>query len=332
MIHRQCRTFIAILLCATLGTGLLSASAPAPQKSFPPLPTPKRYEDMVIGYAQLGAESNWRNANTTSIKNEADRLGVELKFIDAQQKQENQTKAIRTFIAQQVDVIGVSPIVETGWEAVFQEAKEAGIPIILMDRRANVAPTLYTAYIGADFTEEGRKAARIIAELLNGQGKIIELTGTINSTPANGRSDGFRAVLKDYPRTEIIAAASGDFTLAKSREAMADLLKIYGADINAVYAHNDDMAIGAIQAIEAFGLKPGEDIKIVSIDATRIAFEAMIAGKLNATVECNPLLGPQFFELALKIVNGQNVPKWIKPEEGVFYPDNATQILPTRLY
>lgn len=294
--------------------------------------TRKTYKDLVVGFAQVGAESEWRTGNTASIKEAAEELGVELIFADGQQLQENQIKAIRTFIAQQVDVIGVSPVVEDGWDSVFQEAKEAGIPIILVDRRANVDESLYATHLGSDFVEEGRNAARVMARLLNGRGNIVELTGTTGSAPAIDRYKGFREIMQVYPEIRIIASVDGDFTRARGREAMADLLKQYGTQIDALYAHNDDMAIGAIKAIEEYGLKPGVDIKIVSIDAIRDAFQAMIDGKLNATVECNPLLGPKFFELALKVANGESVPKWIPSSESIFYPDNAREILPSRKY
>lgn len=290
------------------------------------------YEELVVGYSQIGAESEWRTGNTASIKEAAESLGVELIFSDGQQKQENQIRAIRTFIAQQVDVIGVSPVVETGWDSVFQEAKDAGIPIILVDRRADVPEDLYASYLGSDFVEEGRNAARVMVDLLAGEGNVVELVGTVGSAPALDRYDGFREIVRDYPGIKIIASASGDFTRAKGEEVMADFLQVYGAEIDAVYAHNDDMAIGAIRAIEAYGLRPGEDIKIVSIDAIRDAFQAMIDGKLNATIECNPLLGPQFFELALKVVNGEPVPKWIPSEEKVFFPEDAEEVLPSRKY
>ena len=292
----------------------------------------KGYGDIIVGFSQLGAESEWRVANTVSIKETADQLGVELRFYDAQQKQENQIEAIRKLIIQKVDVIGISPIVETGWEEVFQEAKDAGIPIIVVDRRAAVPENLYVSYLGSDFLEEGRKAARIMEKLMNGEANIVELVGTIGSAPANDRYTGFREVIKDYPGMRIIDLQSGDFTRARGKEVMADFLRKHGNKITAVFAHNDDMALGAIQAIEDYGLKPGVDIKIVSVDAARGAFEAMIAGKLNATVECNPLLGPQFFELALKVVNGEFVPKWVPSIEGVFFPEDAKEILPTRKY
>jgi len=292
----------------------------------------KTYEDLIVGYAQLGAESDWRSANTISIKETAEQLGVELRFLDAQQKQENQIQAVRKLIIQKVDVIGISPIVETGWDSVFQEAKQAGIPIILVDRRAAVPEDLYVSYLGSDFLEEGRNAARVLAKLVNGKGNIVELVGTIDSAPANDRYTGFREILKNYPKMQIIDSESGDFTHARGKEVMAAFLERYGNKITAVYAHNDDMALGAIEAIQDFGLKPGTDIKIVSVDAARGAFEAMIAGELNATIECNPLLGPQFFELALKVVNGQAIPKWVPSLESIFFPEDAGKILPTRKY
>jgi simple sugar transport system substrate-binding protein len=306
---------------------------PAPQVTATPSAKPKKnYKDLIVGYVQVGAESEWRTANTNSVKEAAAQLGVELKFSDAQQKQENQIKAIRSLIAQKVDVIGVAPIVETGWVAVFQEAKDAGIPIIVVDRRAAVPPDLYMTLMGSDFVEEGRNAARIMAKLTDAKANIVELQGTNDSAPANDRYLGFREVLKDYPNMKIIASEEGQFTVAKGKEVMARFLQAQGRNITALFAHNDDMALGAIKAIEEYGLKPGVDIKIVSIDAARGAFEAMMAGKLNATVECNPLLGPEFLEMALKVVNGETIPKWIPSKEAIFFPDNAAEILPTRKY
>jgi simple sugar transport system substrate-binding protein len=292
----------------------------------------KSYQDLVIGFAQIGAESEWRTANTNSLKQEAERLGIEFKFIDAQQKQDNQVLALRTFIVEKVDLIGISPVVETGWDAIFQEAKAAGIPIILVDRRADVPEDSYVTYLGSDFLEEGRNAARVMAKLTNGRANIVELVGTVGSAPANDRYVGFREILEDYPFMKIIDSESGDFTRARGYEVMVAFLQEYGNIITAVYAHNDDMALGAIQAIEEYGRRPGADIKIVSVDAARGAFEAMIIGKLNATIECNPLLGPQFFELALKVVNGESVPKWVPSEESIFFPENALEILPSRKY
>ena len=324
---------VSAMLCTVAGCG--QPFSVAPQKQATPAPDAKpekTYQDLVVGYAQIGAESGWRTGNTASIKETAEQLGVELKFSDAQQKQENQIKALRAFIVQRVDVIGISPVVETGWETVFQEAQDAGIPLILVDRRAAVPEDLYVTYLGSDFVEEGRNAARVMVDLTDGEANIVELVGTIDSAPANDRYKGFREILKDYPDMRIIDSESGDFTRARGKEVMHTFLEEHGRNITALYAHNDDMAIGAIQAIEEYGLQPGVDIKIVSIDAVRDAFEAMIAGKLNATVECNPLLGPQFFELALKVANGEPVPKWVPSEESIYFPDNAKEILPTRRY
>ncbi len=330
------RPLLALALAALLTLPGCAASLPptpvAPTPSAPDARPKKTYQDLIVGYAQLGAESEWRTANTASVKEAAAALGVELRFSDAQQKQANQIEAVRSLIVQQVDVIGIPPVVETGWEEVFQEAKDAGIPIILVDRRADVPEDLYATYLGSNFLEEGRKAGRIMADLTGGKANIVELVGTPDSAPANDRYRGFREVLQDYPEMKIIDSQPADFTVAQGQEVMAALLKTHGEDITAVYAHNDDMALGAIKALEEYGLRPGVDIKIVSIDAARGAFEAMIAGKLNATVECNPLLGPQFFELALKVVNGEPVPKWVRSEEGVFFPEDAATVLPTRKY
>lgn len=327
-----CIALVVILFLSAAGCSPPPAASLDQSATAAGVKPKKTYHDLIVGFVQLGDESDWRSANTASVKEAAARLGVELKFSNAQQKQENQIQAIRALIAQQVDVIGVAPLVETGWVAVFKEAKEAGIPIILVDRRAAVPPDLYVTLMGSDFLEEGRNAGRIMARLTGGQANIVELQGTNGSAPANDRYLGFREILQNYPGMKVIASEDGNFTVAKGREVMAAFLKAHGREITALYAHNDDMALGAIKAIEDYGLRPGVDIKIVSVDATRGAFEAMIAGKLNATVECNPLLGPQFIELALKVVNGEPVPKWIPSQEEVFFPDNAAEILPTRKY
>lgn len=321
------------VLAVSLGCAYAAPAAPAnaPQ-SIPTAKTKKTYQELVVGYAQIGAESEWRTGNTASMKDTAEQLGVELKFSDGQQKQENQIKAIREFIAMKVDVIGISPVVETGWDEVFQEAQDAGIPLILVDRRADVPDNLYVSYLGSDFVEEGRNAARVMANITHGQANIVELVGTIGSAPANDRYKGFREIMQNFPGMKIMASKSGDFTRAQGKEVMEEFLREYGNQITAVYAHNDDMAIGAIKAIEEHGLKPGTDIKIVSVDAIRDAFRAMMDGKLNATVECNPLLGPQFYELALQVINGEPVPKWVPSKESVFFPDTAEELLPTRKY
>jgi galactofuranose transport system substrate-binding protein len=291
---------------------------------------------IVVGFSQVGAESEWRTANTESIKSAAKDAGIELKFSDAQQKQENQIKAIRSFIAQKVDVIAFSPVVESGWETVLKEAKAAKIPVVLTDRAVNTKDTsLYVTFMGSDFTEEGRKAGRWLLDKMKdtkGEVNIVELQGTVGSAPAIDRKKGFEEVIKADPRFKIIRSQTGDFTRAKGKEVMEAFLKAEGKKINVLYAHNDDMAIGAIQAIEEAGLKPAKDITIISIDAVKGAFEAMMAGKLNVSVECSPLLGPQLMTAVKDIVAGKPVQKRIVTEEGIFPMEVAAKEFPKRKY
>ena len=289
---------------------------------------------LTLGFAQVGAESEWRTANTQSIKDAAKEAGITLKFSDAQQKQENQIKAIRSFIAQKVDVIAFAPVVTTGWDTVLLEAKRAKIPVILTDRSIETKdPSLYVTMIGSDFTEEGRKAAQWLLENYKGKGdvNIVELQGTVGSAPAIERKKGFEEVIKTDPRFKITRSQTGDFTRAKGKEVMEAFLKT-DKNIQVLYAHNDDMAIGAIQAIEAAGMKPGKDITIISIDAVKGAFEAMMAGKLNVSVECNPLLGPQLMNIVKDVKAGKQLPKRINTEEGVFPMETAAKEFPNRKY
>jgi len=290
----------------------------------------------VLGFSQIGAESEWRTANTLSIQNAAKDAGIDLRFSDAQQKQENQIKALRGFIAQRVDVIAFSPVVETGWETVLREAKAAKIPVILTDRAVEVSDdSLYLSLIGSDFVEEGRRAGRWLLEHtkdIPGDINIVELQGTVGSAPANDRKKGFAEIITPQPRYKVIRSQTGDFTRAKGKEVMEAFLKAEGKRINVLFAHNDDMAIGAIQAIEEAGLKPGTDITIISIDGVKGAFEAMIAGKLNVTVECSPLLGPQLMAAVKDVAAGKSIPKRIVTEESVFPMETAAQELPKRKY
>ncbi len=316
------RTLATALACAPVAA-LLPAAAWA-------------QKPIVLGFSQVGAESEWRTANTESIKSAAKEAGIELKFSDAQQKQENQIKAIRSFIAQRVDVIAFSPVVESGWEPVLREAKAAKIPVVLTDRAVNTKdPSLYVTFMGSDFVEEGRKAGRWLVEKMKdhkGDVNIVELQGTVGSAPAIDRKKGFEEVVKADPKFKIIRSQTGDFTRAKGKEVMEAFLKAEGKKINVLYAHNDDMAIGAIQAIEEAGMKPGKDITIISIDAVKGAFEAMMAGKLNVTVECSPLLGPQLMAAVKDIKAGKPVPKRIVTEEGIFPMETAAQEFPKRKY
>ena len=319
------RTFLASAM-------LLAASATtfATSSAFAAKP-------LVMGFSQVGAESEWRTANTVSIKDAAKKDGVTLKFADAQQKQENQVKALRSFIAQKVDVIAFSPVVESGWDTVLREAKAAKIPVILTDRAVNVADkSLYVTFIGSDFVEEGRRAGQWLLDYAkktpDATLNIVELQGTVGSAPAIDRKAGFLEVVGKNPKMKIIRSQTGDFTRAKGKEVMEAFLKAEGKKINVLYAHNDDMAIGAIQAIEEAGMKPGKDIIIISIDGVKGAFEAMIAGKLNVTVECSPLLGPQLMSVARDVVAGKPVPARITTVEGVFPAEVAAKEFPNRKY
>lgn len=297
---------------------------------------------IVLGFSQIGAESEWRTANTESIKASAQAAGIDLKFSDAQQKQENQIKAIRSFIQQKVDVIAFSPVVETGWDAVLQEAKAAKIPVILTDRSVKMssgnADEYFTTFMGSDFVEEGRRAGKWLVDFMKKDKEpvnIVELQGTVGSAPAIDRKAGFEEIMKQNANYKIIKSQTGDFTRAKGKEVMESFLKSAKADgqkIDVLYAHNDDMAIGAIQAIEEAGLKPGKDIIIVSIDGVKGAFEAMIAGKLNASIECSPLLGDQLMAAAKDLVAGKTLEKRIVTKEGVFPAEVAAKELPNRKY
>lgn len=291
---------------------------------------------IVLGFSQIGAESEWRTANSESIKSSSKEAGIDLKFADAQQKQENQIKAIRSFIAQKVDVIAFSPVVESGWGAVLREAKAAKIPVILTDRAVNEKDqSLWVSFMGSDFVEEGRKAGRWLVEKMKdqkGEVNIVELQGTVGSAPAIDRKKGFEEIIKADPKFKIIRSQTGDFTRAKGKEVMEAFLKAEGKKINVLYAHNDDMAIGAIQAIEEAGMKPAKDIVIISIDAVKGAFEAMIAGKLNVSVECSPLLGPQLMAAVKDLKAGKTLPRRIVTQEGIFPMETAAAEFPKRKY
>ncbi|MHA7964854.1 ABC transporter substrate-binding protein [Paenibacillus sp. CAU 1782] len=332
---------LAIMLFSAACSGNGGATPPANNgggaSSSPTAEATKAPEGkkITLGFSQVGAESGWRTANTQSIQDSAKEAGFDLKFSDAQQKQENQIKAIRTFIQQKVDVIAFSPVVESGWDTVLKEAKDAGIPVILTDRAVDSADTsLYETFIGSDFVEEGRRAGTWLVEQYKDATEdinIVELQGTTGSAPANDRKSGFDEIISSNPHLKVIASQTGEFTRAKGKEVMQAFLKA-NADIDVLYAHNDDMALGAIQAIEAAGLKPGEDIIIISVDGVKDGFIAASEGKINFIVECNPLLGPQLMQAVQDVVDGKPVEKRIVTEEGVFTSEDAKRELPNRKY
>jgi galactofuranose transport system substrate-binding protein len=308
-------------------------TAPKPVAQAPaPAAGAKTYETMTFCYPQLGAESDWRTANSASIKETATKLGVkQLIFSDAQQKQENQISAMRACIQQGVDVIGLPPVVEDGWDAVLNEAKNAKIPVIIVDRSVSADQSLYAAHIGSDMSLEGKRAAAEINKALPSGGAVLELSGTTGSGAAVGRAAGFREAIN--ANVKILDSQTGNFTRAEAKPVMEAFLKKYkaGTDFQALFIHNDDMGIGAIEALKAAGVKPG-DVKIVSVDGTRGGFQAMVDGWFQADVECNPLLGPQVFDIALKLLNNQSVDRNILTNETVYYPDKAAELLPTRQY
>lgn len=288
---------------------------------------------LTVGFSQIGAESGWRSAETESIRSEATKRGVDLKFSDAQQKQENQVKAIRSFIQQKVDAIIFAPVVSSGWDPVLKEAQEAKIPVVLVDRGITADPSLYTTLIASDFVEEGKRTAEFLGKKMNGTGNVVELEGSPGADPAIERKKGFDEELaKTYPGIKILASQTGQFTRAKGKEVMEAFLKAHGKNINAVYAHNDDMALGAIQAIEEAGMKPGTEILVVCIDGTRPALEAMVAGKINCVTECNPLLGPLAFDAVEAATSGKPVEKRNIIKDEQFDQTVAAKVLPTRKY
>lgn len=330
------RRALRLIVAVALAGGVLTACTTEPADPGT-TGTGKGSSDgkLVLGFAQVGAESGWRTANTKSVREAAEKAGITLKFSDAQQKQENQIKAIRTFIQQKVDVIAFSPVVESGWDTVLKEAKSAGIPVILTDRAVDSQDTsLYRTFLGSDFVKEGQEAGKWLVKEYEGTSdpvNIVELQGTTGSAPANDRRAGFAEVTKGDAKFKVVASQTGDFTRAKGKEVMQAFLKSH-KDIDVLYAHNDDMALGAIQAIEEAGRKPGTDIKVISVDGIKDAFVAMQEKKINVVVECNPLLGDQLMDLARKVAAGESVPRRVEVEEGVFTQDQAAAALPGRQY
>lgn len=325
------RWMIAVAFMALVGCS--KGSSDKPQQPTGEAAAPAAEKKLVVGFSQVGAESAWRTAETKSIQGEAAKRGVELKFADAQGKQAQQIQALTSFIAQKVDVIVLAPVVETGWDGVLQQAKEAKIPVILVDRGVKVSDdSLYTTLIASDFVEEGRMAAEWLAKKMNGKANIYELQGTTGSAPAIDRKKGFEEVIAKHPGMKIIKSQTADFTRAKGKEVMEAFIKSDGKNIQAIYAHNDDMALGAIQALEEAGMNPGKDVILISVDAVKAAFEAMVAGKLNATVECNPLMGPLVFDTINKVRAGEKVPQFIQNKDQLFETSNAAQLIGTREY
>ena len=321
---------IGVLLC--LGLWLGGCSGQTAQSVQENHFTEEEQHDsnaIVVGLSQVGSESDWRIANTQSIRNTfTEENGYFLIYDDAQQKQENQLKAMRNFILQDVDYIILDPIVETGWDAVLEEAKAAGIPVIIMDRKVETKDeSLYTCWVGSDFEKQGRRAGEWLADYLKAQGRgedsiqIVTLQGNLGSTAQIGRTEGFRQILEQHKNWKMLERRDGDFTQTRGQEVMTELLKTY-SDIDVVISENDNMTFGAIEAIEKAGLTcgPKGDLIIVSFDAARAALQVMIDGKINADFECNPLLGPMVSQVIQKLEQGKEVEKYQYVDETYFDP------------
>jgi ABC-type sugar transport system substrate-binding protein len=282
---------------------------------------------MKVGFSQVGSESGWRAAETKVSKTEADKRNVDLRISDAQQKQENQIRAVRSFITQGVDAIFIAPVVATGWDAVLKEAKDAKIPVVLLDRAIDTKDeSLYLTAVTSDTVYEGKVAGEWLAKETGGKCNVVELQGTVGSSPAINRKKGFDQVVAANPGMKIVRTQSGDFTRTKGKEVMESFIKAEGGGKNicAVYAHNDDMAIGAIQATKEAGLKPGKDIKVVSIDGVPDIFKAMAEGEANATVELTPnMAGPALDALMAYKKDGTAPKKWIQTASKLYLPDTA---------
>jgi len=294
---------------------------------------PEAQERIVFGFSQLGDESEWRTSSSNDIKRAAEKAGVQLMFDNARQKQFNQIKAIRSFILNGVDIIAFSPIVEEGWDNILMEAKSAGIPVILVDRNIKTEEEgLYTAFIGSDFKEEGVKAGRWMVKKFAGREgpvKVAEISGTLNSSPTIGRYEGLREVLKAHGAFEIVFSISGDFMRSKGVECMEAILS-EAPDIDILFSHNDDMALGAIEVLEEQGILPGKEIIIVSVDAQKSGLEALKQGKINCLVECSPYIGDELMDLAFNILSGKSFSKYTFTEETIFTDEDDFNTLPVR--
>ena len=307
------RVALLLLLCCALLTAC-GGSAPAGDKP----------SALVVGFAQLGSESGWRIGNTASMEQAAKKWGFGLMLENANQRQDKQIAAIRSFISYQVDVIVFSPIVETGWDNVLTEAKRAGIPVILTDRMVDVDDdSLYTAYIGADFLEEGRRAGEFLLKKADALGmerlNVVEIAGTEDSTPMRDRQRGFMQVIGGDDRFTLLESVSGDFLRSKGEECMRALLEKYGPEgIDVVYSHNDEMTLGALKVLDEAGIRPGQDIVLISVDGQQEAIDELKAGRINCIVECTPHLGDAVMAQVDALSRGETIPKTIHPEETAF--------------
>jgi galactofuranose transport system substrate-binding protein len=330
-------TFLILAACQPVVPAETAANAPVIETPGVNEAAAKTYTyaDMNVGFLQTGSEGGWRAANTSSFKDTAQQLGINLKFYDSQNDLAKQVAGFQQFIQDpEVNVIILAALETTGWEEMLQQAKDAGKVVVIEDRRIDAPEDLYATYIGSDFAEEGRKAADEMCKLLDGSGKknVWELVGNVGSSAAKDRGQGFREKMSDCGIT-IVNSQTGNWSATEGKQVTETWLK-ETKDVQGIFAQNDEMAFGAIEALKEAGLKPAEDVKIISVDATAGAFQAMLDGTLNVTVECNPLLAPQVYEAALASLNGETLQKWIPSQEGVFYASdpNLQEIAAGRTY
>lgn len=285
------------------------------------------FQDATFGFSQTENNNPWRIAQTTSMRQKAEELGVDLVITDAQSSTVKQVSDIQDMIAQGIDLLFVAPREEQGLAPAFDAADEAGVPIILVDRTADAkACEDYVTFIGSDFVAQGERAAEWLLEATNGKAKIVELQGSLGASVTIDRGEGFQNVVREKPGVELVASQSGDFTRAGGQAVMEQLLGAF-SDIDAVYAHNDEMAIGAVQAIKDAGLTPGEDVVVVSVDGTRDALELIVAGEMGATVETNPRFGPLAFEVAKNLFEGEPIPTEVIVQDRLFEEGNAEKFV-----
>jgi len=320
---------LALMVVAIMMFSLAACSQPAQQPAGDPAAQPApEAKKLRVGFSQMENNNPWRIAETNSIKEEAAKRGIELVYTDAQGQTAKQVSDVEDLIAQKVDYILLAPREFEGLAPALQSAKAAGIPVILIDRAAaGEAGVDYVTLIASDFILEGKQAGEWLAKATNGKANIVELTGTTGSSVAKDRADGFAEAIKAYPDMKIIASQTGDFARANGQKVMENIIQAKGKDITAVYAHNDEMAIGAIQALKAAGMTPGKDVTIISIDGSKDALKAIIAGELGATVECNPRFGPSAFDVIEKHQKGESIPTSIVNPDKFFDKDNAAQFV-----
>ena len=286
----------------------------------------KTEKKLKVGFSQMENNGPWRIAETNSIKDEAAKRGIDLVYTDAKSDTAKQVSDVEDMIAQKVDYILLAPREFEGLAPALQAAKKAKIPVILIDRAAaGVAGEDYVTLIASNFVLEGKQAGEWLAKTTNNKANIVELTGTAGSSVMKDRQDGFKEAISKHPDMKIIASQDGDFARANGQKVMENIIQAKGKEITAVYAHNDEMAIGAIQALKAAGMTPGKDVTVISIDGEKDGLKAIIAGELGATVECNPKFGPSDFDVIAKLEKGEKVETMIINPDMFFDKTNAAQ-------